>query len=96
MSNATQAIEVECRFCASFNACSSAFCKLRDSSVSALERIKAHCLSCVPEQSVNGVRECTGKLTEGKTCPLHPYREGKSRHVKCLRQTNIRKEGINT
>jgi hypothetical protein len=59
--------------------CNSTVCKLNDLSfTSNLKRIKAHCISCVPERTLKAVRECTVKLFNGKTCPLHFYREGKN------------------
>lgn len=75
----TKAIRAECRFCMNstiFKGCNSKVCKLNDLSLSPLKRIKAHCVSCVPEQNLKAVRACTGELTNNKACPLHPYRAG--------------------
>lgn len=33
--------------------------------------VKAHCISCIPEQNIKGVRACA--MT---TCNLYPYRDG--------------------
>lgn len=76
---AKKAIKTECRFCMNstiFKGCDSEVCKLNDLSLSPLKRIKAHCVSCVPEQNLKAVRACTGELTNNKVCPLHPYRAG--------------------
>lgn len=74
----TKAIKAECCICKNDNrfTCISAICKLNDLSLTSLNRIKAYCISCVPEQNLKCVRECTGKLLDGRTCPLHPYRLG--------------------
>jgi hypothetical protein len=58
--------------------CKSVDCKLNNKALPALKRIKAHCISCVPEQNLKGVKECTGRLLDDKTCPLHSYRLGKN------------------
>lgn len=78
-----QAILIQCRFCLNtqvFKGCNSEVCKLNDSSLSNLKRIKAHCLTCVPEQNLKGVRACDGIVTNQKEhkCSLHPYRLGKN------------------
>lgn len=77
----SKAIKIECRRCMNteaFKGCASSLCRLNDLLLTKLKRIKTHCISCVPEQSIRGVRECTGGLLNGVTCPLHPYREGKN------------------
>jgi hypothetical protein len=74
-----KAIKAECRFCMNsevLRECKSVDCKLNNKTLPALKRIKAHCISCVPEQSIYGVKECKGKLLNGTICPLHSYREG--------------------
>lgn len=77
-----KAILTECRYCLNttvFRGCSSEICKLNDVTVkSSLKRIKAHCITCIPEQSLQGVRKCDGKVTnpEPHICVLHPYRLG--------------------
>jgi hypothetical protein len=78
-----QAIKQECRFCTNspvFHGCNSSTCKLNDKSIPHSRRIKAHCLTCAPEQSIHGVKKCSGKVIapEDHICPLHPYRLGKN------------------
>ncbi len=56
-STLTQAIKSECRWCnqtKNFQGCASTVCKLNDMSLTPVKRIKAHCLTCVPEQSIVG------------------------------------------
>jgi hypothetical protein len=74
----SKAIKTECRACKNGHIydCTSDACKLNDRTLSPLKRIKAHCISCVPEQNIYGVKKCTGRLLNGNICPLHPYREG--------------------
>lgn len=78
------AILVECRWCQNtpvFHGCVSQVCKLNDKSLSYTKRIKAHCLTCTPEQSVYGVKACTGEVSnfnEGRNCPLYAFRLGKN------------------
>ena len=75
----SKAIRAECRICMNSEVlrrdCNTT-CKLKDLSLTALQRIKAHCLDCIPEHSLKGVQVCSGILLNGKTCPLHPYRHG--------------------
>jgi hypothetical protein len=77
-------IKAECDFCMNrgaigkYNICQSTICKLNDKSLTPLKRIKAHCLSCIPEHDLKAVQECTGRLIDDKTCPLHVYRLGKN------------------
>jgi hypothetical protein len=80
----TKAIKIECKACKNgYNyECKSIGCKLNDKTLTPLKRIKAHCISCVPEQSIYGVKQCTGKLLYGKTCPLHQYKEGHNPNLK--------------
>jgi hypothetical protein len=73
--------------------CKSVDCKLNNKALPALKRIKAHCISCVPEQNLKGVRECTGELLNG-ICPLHPYREGHNPKRKGKGNIDISKHGI--
>jgi hypothetical protein len=77
-------IKAQCDFCLNRQKgerhinCHSAACKLNDLSLTPLKRIKAHCLECVPESNLRSVRDCTGKLLNGRTCSLHFYRGGKN------------------
>ena len=75
-----KAIDVECRQCMNTPNrkadCGSEICKLNDARLSKLKKMKAHCITCVPEQSIFGVQSCTGKLMDGTICLLHPYRLG--------------------
>lgn len=86
-------IRAECRFCMNseiLRECNSTACKLNDLSfTSNLKRIKAHCISCVPEQSIQGVKKCTGKLLNG-ICSLHPYRIGHNYRRKGIGNLNAR------
>jgi len=63
-----------------FYGCSSEDCKLNDFNLSFVKRIKSHCLDCVPEQSVYGVKACNGKILNPvpHICPLHEFRLGKN------------------
>jgi len=64
--------------------CTSEECSLNKPGLTALKRIKSHCLKCVPEQSIYGVRACTGEILnpEPHICPLHPFRLGTNPHLK--------------
>lgn len=79
-----QAILNECRYCnntISFHGCSSEICKLNDPTIPHIKRIKGHCLTCVPENSVFGVKDCSGRVLIGdevRICPLHVFRAGKN------------------
>ena len=60
-----QAIRNECKFCnntTTFVGCASGDCKLNDAALTSVKRIKAHCLTCVPEQSYEGVKGCSGQV----------------------------------
>ncbi len=77
----SKAILQECRSCmntGAFRGCASNACFLNRAGLSHLKRIKAHCLTCVPEQTPNGVKACAGKIKgpEPHTCPLYLYRMG--------------------
>jgi len=79
----TQAIKSECRYCGqtkNFHGCASTVYKLNDMSLTPVKRIKAHCLTCVPEQSIFGVKRCDGRggILKPRMCPLYPYRMGKN------------------
>lgn len=83
----SKAILLECRSCmntGAFRGCTSRDCFLNRPGLSTLKRIKAHCLYCAPEQTVNGVKACTGEINgpEPHTCPLHPYRLGTNPNLK--------------
>ena len=60
--------------------CKSDLCKLNDFELTPLKRIKAHCITCVPSQNLEGVRQCKGYVDnpEPHTCPLWEYRLGKN------------------
>lgn len=78
-----QAILAECRYCMNstvFHGCSSEVCKLNDISMKHSKRIKAHCLNCIPEQSIYGVKVCDGKVLnpEPHICYLWEFRLGKN------------------
>lgn len=79
-----KAIHNECCWCMNtqrFNGCSSDVCKLNYISMTYVQRIKANCLTCCPEQSIFGVQGCDGKISnfnQGRICPLHPFRLGKN------------------
>jgi len=59
--------KAECRNCLNtdrlMNPCESRVCELNKTGKSILKRIKAHCISCVPEQTIYGVKACTGQNT---------------------------------
>lgn len=79
-----KSIEAECRFCKSGQRfdCESSTCKLNDSRLSSLKRIKAHCLDC------NGGRAevvtCRGDVLNPSPhkCSLWEYRLGKNPALK--------------
>lgn len=76
-----KAIIAECRLCLNTirqAKCESAVCPLNDETLSPLRRIKAHCLTCAPDQNRQGVQECSGMIIGSwpRSCPLHPYRHG--------------------
>ncbi len=82
---AKQAIINECRWCNNsleFRGCVSESCELNNIEIrSSVKRIKAHCLTCVPSQSYQGVESCDGQVAnfdDGRICPLHPFRFGKN------------------
>lgn len=74
----SKAIKLECKWCMGgikSVSCGSEICKLNDTSLLSLKRIKAHCLDCV--ETRQEVRDCTGKLlSENRLCYLHQYRDG--------------------
>ncbi len=82
----SQAIRSECRFCLGTvkgAKCESVICKLNDKFLSALKRIKFHCLECV--ESKREVKDCAGDLlSEERLCYLYLYRMG----------TNPQRKGI--
>ena len=76
-----KAVMAECRRCLNvkaFRGCADEMCKLNDTSLSPVKRIKAHCLTCCPEKSIYGVKACDGKYFDGTICVLHVYRLGKN------------------
>ena len=89
-----QAILKQCRFCMNaniFRGCNSEYCNLNDSSFSNLKKTKRHCITCIPEQSVQGVRKCSGEILnpEPHKCSLHPYRLGHNPRRKGIGGKNI-------
>ena len=50
--------------------------KPQGADVSPLKAIRLHCLDCAG--SPTEVKNCTGKLLNGDTCHLHPYRFGRN------------------
>jgi len=89
-----EAILIECRWCMNtktFKGCSSQVCKLNDPTLSSLKKIKAHCIACVPEQSLRGVRDCEGHVTNPywHKCSLHPYRLGHNPRRKGIGGKNL-------
>ena len=76
----TQAIKQECRWCMNYQRikCNSEICQLKNMRLPALKRIKANCLTCCSEQSIQGVRDCTGEVLypEPHICYIHPFRLG--------------------
>lgn len=81
-----RAIRVMCKLCKNgyHFECKSEVCKLNNKYLSTLKRIKAHCITCIPEQSIQGIRKCDGKVLnpEPHICPLHPYRLGHNPKLK--------------
>lgn len=83
---AVQAVKAECRLCNNtqlFFGCASEICALnnRQGYKSTVRMIKAHCLTCVPEQHLGAVKDCDGQVfSKGSIakCNLHPFRLGKS------------------
>jgi hypothetical protein len=83
------AIKKECQWCKNGNVfdCRDDMCFLNKSFYNFknnLLRIKRHCVSCVPEQSIFGVEKCSGKVLnpEPHDCPLHPFRLGKNSNLR--------------
>jgi hypothetical protein len=82
----SRAIEMECRRCLGYEGktkksdCDSMTCHLNDRSTTSLKRIKAFCIECVPEQSIQGASKCSGIIGYAATgkCLLHPFRLGKN------------------
>lgn len=73
-----KSIEAECRYCKNGQRfdCESAACKLNDKTLSALRRIKAHCIDCLGSRFE--VVSCPGGVLnpEPHKCPLWDYRLG--------------------
>lgn len=74
-----EAILKECKYCLNnkrASGCNSDECKLNDVSKKPLDRIKAHCKTCMPEEDPS---KCKGRVLtpEKHICPLHPFRTGK-------------------
>ncbi len=76
-----QTIQRQCRWCMNnqSTACRNNDCPLRNENLKPLERIQNYCLRCVPEQDINGVKQCTGEILSPKfhICSLHTFRLGK-------------------
>ena len=72
-----QAIKMECRRCKGNGRwkCESKICALNRPAGSSLRKIKAHCKECNGDDHP---KECTGRLLDGTTCLLHPFRLGKN------------------
>jgi len=76
--------KAECRNCLNtdrlMNPCESRVCELNKTGKSILKRIKAHCISCVPEQTIYGVKACTGQVINPTPhiCPLWSFRLGRN------------------
>ena len=98
-----KAIRMECKYCMgtyetnidAYKRCKSRICKLNDYEISStLRRIKAHCISCIPEHSIFGVQKCNGEILNpvSHLCPLHQFRLG---HNPYLKGMNMGKIGIN-
>ena len=76
-----KAIVAECRRCINtqaFKGCATEKCRLNDTSLTFIKRIKAHCLTCCPEQSIHGIKSCDGRYANGSVCVLHPFMFGKN------------------
>ena len=96
-----QAISAECKFCnntINFHGCSSELCQLNNMELKHIKRIKAHCLTCVPEQNLPGVKDCDGKVTnsEPHICYLHPFRLGKNPKLQAIGKARASKLPKNT
>lgn len=78
-----QAINKECRSCMNgpFSVCKDTDCPLKNDKLKPLKRIQNYCLRCVPEQNMNGVKQCNGEILnpEIHMCSLHPFRLGNIR-----------------
>ncbi len=82
---AAQAIMETCRTCQpgqrmTPEKCTTTSCKLSPNALScrsSVKRIATHCRDCNGDDHP---RECTGRLLDGGTCPLHPFRLGKNPH----------------
>lgn len=74
----TRAIKDECRFCKNGNRfdCESEVCNLNGKTLSALKRIRAHCLTCVGVPSA--AKDCSGDVVypDPHKCHLWAYRFG--------------------
>jgi hypothetical protein len=59
-----QAIEKECHWCMNGRdaECRYIDCPLKNGKLNPLKKIRDYCLSCVPEQDMNGVKQCTGEI----------------------------------
>lgn len=81
--NPEQAINKECHWCMNgpFSACRDTDCPLKNVKLKPLKRIQHYCISCVPEQNMNGVKQCNGEILspEFHICSLHPFRLGNKR-----------------
>ena len=86
-----QAIRKECGYCKGGTRvpCNDEGCNLTNSKLTSLKKIKAHCKQCVPEQSMQGVGECDGKILcpEPHACSLHPFRLGHNPNRKGIGRT---------
>jgi len=87
-----EAIKEECKWCMNvkyYQICHSNACKLNNTKLSAIQRIKAHCSQCSEQP-----KSCTGKvhISFNRTCPLHPFRLGNNPNRKGIgnRQGNAR------
>jgi len=95
---ASKAIKIECCRCNNtkvFHGCDSMTCALNDTTKRQVKRIKAHCLTCIPEQSIHAVKKCNGRIgTKGDSllCPLHPFRMGKSPRAQAAGRLKAAKE----
>lgn len=75
-----QSIRAECRRCkgGQLFRCESTTCSLNLAG-RPLPKIKAHCRECNGDDHP---KECTGKLLDGGTCHLYPFRLGKNPNAK--------------
>jgi hypothetical protein len=86
----SQAIKIECLRCRNGQGrikCKSQECNLDIKDKSPLRRIKAHCIKCVPDQTIYGVKSCKGRvfnpmINDFDKCALHDYRLGHNPHSK--------------